>query len=289
MPDATRVTVLGTGIMGGAMSGCLLRAGMNVTVWDRTATRTQALAGQGASVAGSPSEAVSGADFVVTMLADGAAVEEVMVSPGDGLAAMKADSVFVQMGTIGVAATERLADRAKRHQVIYVDAPVSGTREPAERGELLILASGPEEVRDRCAAVFDVLGSRTMWLGGVGAGTRTKLALNHWLCTVIAGLADTLALAEALGLDVGTTAELLGGRMAPPFALPKLEQMVADEYPLAFPLRYAHKDLALLIEAAGQAGGRVDLATEVASRYASAMDLGLGDEDYAAVYRALGR
>lgn len=160
--DDTRVAVLGTGIMGSAMARNLAEAGMQVRAWNRTRSKAEPLAEGGVEVADSPAEAAEGADFLLTMLSDADTVEQAV---GDGaLEALDGDGVWLQMSTVGVEGTGRLAALASQHEVAYVDAPVLGTKQPAEAGQLAVLASGPEEVRARCARVFDVVGAFTMWL-----------------------------------------------------------------------------------------------------------------------------
>lgn len=164
-----RVAVVGTGTMGSAMARNLLRAGLVVDVWDRTPAAAERLAAAGAAAHGRPGEAVAHADVVITMLADAAAVRSVAIDQ-DMLDALQRGAIWAQMATIGVQATEQLAHIVAdaRPEVRFVDAPVSGTRQPAEAGQLLILASGPEVARALLEPVFGVIGSRTLWLGEAG-------------------------------------------------------------------------------------------------------------------------
>src|SRR4051812_37033815 len=171
-----RVAVLGTGIMGAPMARNLARAGHELAVWNRTIQRAEPLAADGARVAATPGEAVADAEAVLTVLTDGAAVEEVMADEGT-LATLPDGCVWIQSSTVGVEACERLGQLADEAGVMYVDAPVVGTKAPAEKGELTVLASGPDDARERCAPVFDAIGSVTRWLGPAGAGTRHKLVL----------------------------------------------------------------------------------------------------------------
>src|SRR4051812_24419575 len=180
------VAVLGTGTMGAPMARNLVDAGLEVRVWNRSIEKARAV--EGASVFDDAAEAVSGADFFVTMLADGDAVEEV-VSGGvlDGAGA------WLQMSTVGLDAYERLAELAADAGVAFVDAPVVGTKQPAEKGELTVLASGPRDVRERARPVFEAVGARTVELGDAGEGTRLKLVINSWLVIMVEGLAETIA------------------------------------------------------------------------------------------------
>jgi 3-hydroxyisobutyrate dehydrogenase len=166
MADDKTVAVLGTGIMGAAMVRNLLSAGIEVRAWNRSREKAEPLAQSGAQVVADPADAARGADFILTMLADADAVEEVL--GGDVLSALAGDGVWLQMSTVGEGGNERLAGLAADLGVAYVDAPVLGTKQPAEQGQLVVLASGPEEVRERSEQVFSAVGSKTVWLGEAG-------------------------------------------------------------------------------------------------------------------------
>ena len=208
-----RVAVLGTGIMGAPMARNLRAAGHEVSAWNRSPEKAEAL--DDIDAHSSIAEAVNGADVVVTMLADGDAVEAVA---GEALAAM-GGAVLAQMSTIGIAASERVAERAQAAEILFVDAPVLGTKQPAEQGALIVLASGPDDVRDRVAPVFDAVGSKTLWLGDAGAGSRLKLVINTWLLSLTEALAEAIALAGALGVDPQTFLDAIdGGPLGLPYA-----------------------------------------------------------------------
>jgi 3-hydroxyisobutyrate dehydrogenase len=229
-----RVAVLGTGTMGGAMARNLIRAGLRVDVWDRTPEATGRLTEAGATAYAAPDEAVAHADVVITMLPDAAAVTSVAIGRRM-LAALRPGTTWAQMGTIGVRATQQLAASVadQRSDVLFVDAPVSGTRQPAEAGQLLILASGPESTRAVLAPVFGAIGSRTLWLGEAGAGSRLKLVLNTWLAFLMEGIAESVALADTIGVDhQALRDELQGSPVNAPVALLKLPKIdVGDESP----------------------------------------------------------
>ncbi len=278
-----RVAVLGTGIMGAPMARNLAAAGHEVSAWNRSREKAEPLAEHGIAVAGSVAEAVAGAEVVVTMLADAPAVEAVAE---EALGALDG-AVLAQMSTIGLAATERLAQRAQAAGVAFVDAPVSGTRQPAEEGKLVVLASGPEEVRERVDPVFDAVGSRTVWLGAAGMGQRLKLVLNAWLLGMTEALAEAIALAEALGLDARTFLETIDGApVGAPYAQLKGPMMIEGEFPPAFPLALAVKDAGLALEAAEGAGLRLAGLAAVRDQMQRAADAGHGDQDMAATIHA---
>ena len=195
-----RVAVIGTGTMGTAMARRLLGAGMQLDVWSRHAASTEPLVDAGASASDRASDAVERADVVITMLPNAEVTTGVMIG-GEVLGAMPPESMWVQMATIGADATERLAmeARTRRPDVTFVDAPVSGSRDPAEKGQLLILASGPPGAAKLLDPVFAALGRATLWLGPAGVGSRMKLALNTWLAFQVEGAAEVAALAAHLG------------------------------------------------------------------------------------------
>lgn len=280
-----RVAVLGTGTMGAGMARSLLRAGLPVDVWNRTPERARGLAAQGATVHTSPAAAVAAADVVITMLADGAAVSGVALTDGM-LRALRPGAVWAQMGTIGVQATSELAAAAaqQRPDVAFVDAPVSGSRAPAEAGELLILASGPAGAQQALAPVFGAIGQSTRWLGATGAGSRMKTVVNAWLIFLVEGAAEIMALAEAVGVDRGAVLDLLGtGRMASPAAAGKARKMAAGDDSPDFPLRWAAKDASLALDAAP---GLAGLAA-IRDRWQALAAAGLGELDMSAARHGL--
>jgi 3-hydroxyisobutyrate dehydrogenase len=278
-----RVAFLGTGIMGAPMARNVRAAGHEVSAWNRSREKAEPLAQDGVAVAGSVAEAVAGADVVVTMLADAQAVEAVVA---EALGALDG-AVLAQMSTIGLAATDRLAERAEAAGVAFVDAPVSGTRQPAEEGKLVVLASGPEAVRERVDPVFDAVGARTVWLGEAGSAQRLKLVLNTWLLGLTEALAESIALAEALGVDPRTFLETIDGApVGAPYAQLKGPMMIDGEFPPAFPLALAAKDAGLALEAAEAAGLRLGALAAVREQMLRAADAGHGDEDMAATIHA---
>lgn len=278
------VAFLGTGRMGGPMAANLARAGLGVRVWNRTSSRAQALATDGALVATSPAEAVRGAAIIVTMLADGPATERAATGPGGFLGAAPG-VIWVQMGTIGIEWTTRLADIAAARGVVFVDAPVSGSEGPARAGQLVILASGPEPVRDDLAPVFDVLGRATAWLGQAGQGTRAKLVLNNWLAGLTEMTAETLSFAGRLGMDPADIVDLLqSSPLGAPYAVQKARVMLAGDFSPAFALKHALKDAELAAQAAQAHGAALPLTSALLPRWRLTAATGHGDDDLAAIY-----
>jgi 3-hydroxyisobutyrate dehydrogenase len=266
----SRVAVLGTGIMGAPMARHLASR-HDVTVWNRTREKAEGL---GATVAGSPAEAVDGADVVITMLADGPAVAAVM----DGIE-LGADQIWWQASTVGVDWIAKLGDR-------LVDGPVLGTRKPAEDGTLTVLASGPG--RERLADVFEPVSAKVVDLGDeIGTGTRMKLVLNTWVLALVEGLAQTIALAEGLHIDPEQFLEIIsGGLMDTPYAHMKGRQMIDRSFEPSFPLALAAKDAGLVAEAAKAAGLELPLPGLIRDQMDKAVEAGHGDRDLAATFLA---
>ncbi len=289
-----RVAVLGTGIMGAPIARNLAAAGHEVRAWNRSADKAQALAasvsgdeasgrGSGVEPAGDIAEAVRGADVVMTMLADATAVEAVA---GEALAAIDG-AVLVQLSTIGPEATARVAEQAKAVGVPFVDAPVLGTKAPAEQGKLVVLASGPEDVRERVAPVFDAIAAKTLWLGEAGAGNRLKLVVNTWLLSLTEGLAESIALAEALGVDPQTFLDAIdGGPVGSPYANVKGKLMIEGDFPPSFPLELALKDARLALAAAEAEGLRLGALEAIVEQMTRAVEAGHGRADMAATIHA---
>jgi 3-hydroxyisobutyrate dehydrogenase len=266
----------------------LLGAGMKVDVWSRHAASTTPLVGAGAVAHDEASDGVKQADVVITMLPTAEITSDVMIG-GEVLRAMPAKSIWVQMATIGATATERLftETRTSRPDVAFVDAPVSGSREPAQQGQLLILASGPPGASELLEPVFEVLGRATLWLGPAGAGSRMKLVLNTWLAFQVEGAAEVAALAGHLGVDPpGLMDALRGNPLASPYALVKLAKMFEQDDHADFSLDLALKDLDLATSEAG--AGVAPLAATIAERWRGLVRNGSSGLDVSAARKGLG-
>ncbi|MBM4796315.1 NAD(P)-dependent oxidoreductase [Streptomyces sioyaensis] len=285
--DTLSVAVLGTGIMGAAMARNLAGAGLDVRAWNRTRARAEPLAADGIRVTGTPAEAVDGADVVLTMLLDGPAVLDALHQAAP---ALPPGALWLQMSTVGPEGLAPLARFAGEHGLRFVDAPVLGTKDPAEKGELTILAAGPQDVRERAERIFGVVGSRTQWVGedaADGAASRLKLVVNTWVLTVISGTGETLALAKGLGVDPRDfLAAVAGGALDLPYLRLKSELILSENYPASFTVSAARKDARLITEAAQNAGVHVDLLAGAAERFRRAEGQGHGDKDASAAYYA---
>jgi 3-hydroxyisobutyrate dehydrogenase len=286
--ENAQVAVLGVGIMGSAMARNLLAAGLRTTVWDRSSSATAVLAEAGALAAASPEEAVKDARVVITMLPTADVVESVIFGSG-AAEAFPEGAAWAQMGTIGVAATTETVRRLGqlRPGVMFVDAPVSGSKAPAEAGQLLILASGPPAAAAVVDPAFSAIGRKTVWLGEAGQGSRMKLVVNAYMSTLIEGVAEALELAGQLGVDTGKLAEAIeGGPLDAPIADAKLHKMERGDFAPEFPLEWALKDVDLAIGAAGR--DTLPLLNALSRQWRAAVEAGHGREDVSAARLALG-
>jgi 3-hydroxyisobutyrate dehydrogenase len=282
------VAVLGTGIMGSAMARRLAGAGLRTTVWDRSPRATAPLGAAGAVVAASPRDGVAGSRVVITMLPTAEVVDSVMFA-GGVTEAFAEGTVWAQMGTIGVEATIAAAGRLAqtRPDVLFVDAPVSGSKGPAEAGQLLILASGPPAAQAVVEPAFAAIGRKTVWLGAAGQGSRMKLVVNAYMSTLIEGVAEALELASRLGIDAAGLAEAIeGGPLDAPIADAKLHKMQSGDFAPEFPLEWALKDVDLAIAAAGD--DRLPLLEALSRQWRAAVAAGHGRDDVSAARLALG-
>jgi 3-hydroxyisobutyrate dehydrogenase len=279
---SSTVAVLGAGgTMGLGMSRNIQKAGMQVRAWNRSREKAEPLAGDGITVVDSPTGAVDGADIVLTMLSDGDAVLEVA---DQSLPSARDGAIWLQMSTIGLSATDRCIAAAGSAGVVLVDAPVLGTKQPAEDGKLVVLASGPDEAREHVNPVFDAVGQKTLWIGGAGMGNRLKVAINVWTISVVEGAAEALALAEGLGLDPKLVLETVsGGPLDLPYLQIKGNMMIERSFDPSFRLTLAAKDARLAVEAADSAELDLPLVDTIARRLAAGSDEH-GDKDLSATF-----
>jgi len=221
---------------------------------------------------------------IVTMLSDADATIAAMQGP-DGGAAGSEGAVWVQMGTLGVEGAERCAELARDRGLEYVDAPVLGTKGPAEEGRLVVLASGPEARRELLEPFFDAVGKRTIWLGAAGEGSKLKVVVNSWLCSITEGTAEMLRLAAALGLEPQLVLDAIeDGPLDAPYMRMKGEEMIKGDYAPSFKLWLATKDARLAADAGAAAGAEIPVIEAIAAQM-EAVAAEHPDEDVAALFR----
>ncbi|MFF7245398.1 NAD(P)-dependent oxidoreductase [Embleya sp. NPDC008237] len=286
-PVRPTVAVLGTGIIGAAIARNLSRNDFTVRAWNRTPAKAAALTADGVTAADTPTDAVSGADIVVTVLNDGPRVLDAMRAAVPGL---RAGAVWVQISTVGIDALDELSAFAREHELLLVDAPVQGTRGPAEQGQLVVLAAGAPASREVVQPLFDTIGRRTLWVGEdgtSGAATRLKLVLNTWVLALTHGVGEALALAKGLDVDPQLFLEVVGGGpMDNAYFQLKSAAILSDDYTTSFSVDNAEKDARLVLQAADHAGIHMDVVAAGAERLRRASAQGHGDKDMAAGYFA---
>lgn len=277
-----RVAMLGTGIMGSGMARSLRSADLEVNVWNRHPEGAAPLADCGARVFDSADDAVRDADAVVTMVRDADAVLEVM-EPLAG--ELTEGAVWLQMSTIGPDGTARVAAFARERGLAFLDAPVLGTKAPAETGKLVVVVSGDRSLEQRVGPVLGALGSRTLWVGDEpGPASALKLVVNSWVASLNAATAQAVALGRGLGLDPGLFLEAIeGGPSDSAFAHMKGELMLSGDFPPSFAVDGVAKDVRLMREAAARAAVDTGLLDQLLALYQRASERGHGEDDMAAV------
>jgi 3-hydroxyisobutyrate dehydrogenase len=273
--------------MGTGMARSLLREGHDVTVWNRSQEKAKPLADDGATVADSAAGAVAGAEVVITMLFD---IEPVLSVMAEVAESWPTGAVWVQSSTVGVEGTRRVEAFARERGIDVLDAPVLGTKAPAENGQLVWLVSGPSSLRERVAGPLDAMGARTQWVSEtLGDASKLKLAVNAWIGTMVNGTAQSVALARGLGLDASQfLAAVEGQAVDSPYVQLKGKAMLSGDYTPSFELDGVIKDMNLVRDAMTEAGTSSALADAIADRLAAASSSGHGEKDMAAVVHAYG-
>src|SRR5271154_228891 len=288
MADRTpRLAVLGLGTMGQGMASSALRAGIPTVVWNRDPDVARRFAERGAEVMSTAAAAVKTADVCITMVTDAEAVMAIADEYGM-LKALPSGAVWAQMSTIGVDATETIDSMVndRRPDITFIDAPVSGSKVPAEQGKLTIFSSGPQAARPKIEPIFAAIGQRTVWVGPVGNGSRMKLVNNTLLAFSAEGVANALALAHRLGLSTqGILEAFEGGPLISPWEAGKFRRIEDEDYSPEFPLRLALKDVHLALEHGGS--DRFAVLTSLAREWDQIVAQGVGDEDITVVTRIL--
>lgn len=274
------VAVLGTGLIGAGVARNLAKQGFQVRAWNRTASKAVAIEGPGLSVFDSVAAAVEGASYIVTVLKDGASVAAALEA---GAGHFQAGALWLQLSTVGLVAIEGLSRLAEQQRLVLFDAPVQGSRQPAEQGQLLVLASGPLAHRAAAQAIFDAIGKRTIWVSEqVGQSSRLKLALNNWVFALTHGLAESLALAESLDVDPAVFVDAIsGGPLDCGYFQFKSQAMREGNFTPSFSVANAVKDAQLIGAAARAAGLKLPVAEAGLQRLERVLAAGHGEDDIA--------
>jgi 3-hydroxyisobutyrate dehydrogenase len=282
-----KVSVLGLGLMGRAIALRLRQQGLDVTGWNRSPEKAEALAEGGIKVAASPAEAIAASEISVLVLSDAAAISETLFD-GDGPESFEGH-VFVQMGTISPAQSRDIAGRVSAQGGQYLESPVLGSLPEAREGKLIVMAGGDASLFRHCLPVLQALSRDPRLIGAVGQGAALKLAMNQLIAGLTATFSLSLGLVRAEKIEVAEFMRLLRGSAlyAPTFDK-KLDKYMSGEYGEAnFPLKHLLKDLRLFQEVAGQVGLDTTLTETIEAACVRSLDQGFGDQDYSAVYEAL--
>jgi glyoxylate/succinic semialdehyde reductase len=284
-----KIGFVGLGIMGNAMAANLVKGGFEVTVWNRSADKSALLAEKGARVAATPREAAEASDIVIAMLSNSAAVESVRDGEDGIVAGLRAGSGYVDMSTIDAETSLESARLAHSKGALFLEAPVAGSKKPAEDGTLTIMAAGDRQLYETAMPVFEKLGKKIMFIGETGSAAKMKLANNLVMGGVLVALCEGLALASASGIDPQQLLEVLdSGAVSNPMFRLKGPQILANgEFPPAFPLKHMQKDLRLALRLAEEVGQPLYSTATVNELFKSAQAAGLGDCDLAAVRRVI--
>jgi 3-hydroxyisobutyrate dehydrogenase-like beta-hydroxyacid dehydrogenase len=283
-----KVGFIGLGNMGSPIARRLIQAGHTLTVYNRTQSRAEPFASLGAKIAGIPAEAAANAEALITMLADDAAVEAVIFSPGNIIETLSAGAVHISMSTISVGLSRRLAESHREKQQHYLAAPVFGRPDAAAAAKLFIVAAGPSEQIERCRPLFDAIGQKTFIAGEEAhAANVIKLAGNFLITTVIESLAEAFAFGRKFGVDPHTFLDILTGSLFSAPVYRTYGSMIASDKfePAGFKLPLGLKDNRLLLAAAEEAAVPMPMASLVHDRFVAALAQGLGEADWAAIAR----
>jgi len=279
---------IGTGIMGSAMAANLVHAGHSVAVWNRTSEKLEPLLALGAIPCASPAEVVSASEITFSMLADPDAALEVALGADGVIGATAPGHDYIEMSTIDDVTSKRIAAEVRATGARFLEAPVSGTKKPAEDGQLIIMAAGDADLFEDARPAFDAMGKLAVHLGEVGAGARMKLVINSIMAGVMVAQSEGFALAEKAGLDVQILLELLDvGVVSSPLLRAKGPQIIERQYPASFPLKHMQKDLRLTLALADQVGQPLDSTATVNQTFMRARVAGLGDQDFSAVHEVV--
>ena len=282
------IAFLGLGIMGSRMAHNLLKAGVKLTVWNRSQEASIPLAEAGAQVASSVAEAVAEADMVFTMLAKPEAVEEVMMAAGEGLSRMKPGSLWVDCSTVNPSFSKLAAQVADSHGVRFMDAPVAGTKPHAHNAELVFFVGGNTTDVEAASPFMDMMGRKVMHIGEVSKGASFKMLVNSMLAQSMLIFSETLLLGESMGLDPDFLLKMLPNLVvAAPFTKAKAEMIREENYEVQFPLELMHKDLHLASLCGYETGQALPFTNAAKERFADAVQAGYGRLDFAAIHKFL--
>jgi len=283
-----KIGFLGLGIMGGAMAANILRAGYPLMVYNRTAAKSEALAQMGAGVASNPRHLAQATEVIIAMVTGPEALNALLWGPEGAAGAFNAKKVFINMSSVSPRFTRELAERLAPTGVTVIDAPVSGTKKPAEDGTLAILAAGREEAVTGLEPLFLTMGKKVIYCGPLGQGSMMKMFINLLLGVMMAGFAECLNFGRLGGLDFEAMLDTVSsGAMNTPMFQVKAGNLRDKNYPAAFPFKHLAKDAKFVVDTAYETGAPVPLGQMLLHLYRLGVAQGWGDEDISAIARVM--
>ncbi len=281
-----KIAFLGLGIMGSRMSERLIRAGYDVTVWNRTAGKAEGLKKLGAREAVSPKDAATGADVAITMLADPASVEAVAIGDGGLIDGLKSGAVYIDMTTVSPATSRKLGEAAGRKRVAFLDAPVTGSKPAAASGELVLMVGGEASILDQVRPILQAMSKKIVYMGPVGAGSLMKLVNNLSMAGAMAAFFEGFTLGRLGGLSGEAILEVLtSGALASPLLRLKGEAVLKGNFEPLFSLKHMAKDIHLAVDESAQEGLNAPISHLLDTLFQTAQRQGLGEADYAALIK----
>lgn len=282
------VGFLGLGIMGKAMSLRLLRHGFKVTVWNRTLSKCDELVENGASVGETPAAVIKKCKYTIAMLSDPSAALSVVFEKDGVLEEICNGKAYIDMSTVDADTSTKINEAITGKGGRFLEGPVSGSKKPAEDGQLIILAAGEQALYNDVIPAFDVLGKKSFFLGDVGNGAKMKLVVNMIMGSMMNAFSEGLVLAGESGLSQQTLLDVLdlGAIAAPMFKL-KGPSMIKSSFPPAFPLKHQQKDMRLALSLGDENAVSMPIAAASNEAFKKARSLGLGDHDFSAVYEVV--
>lgn len=283
-----KIGFIGLGIMGSRMAANLQKAGHELTVYNRDKSKCKALVDAGAKLAETPKAAAAGMAFVITMVADPAAVQAVALGEDGLLEGLDENAIWIDCSTVGAKESIALAAQTTVKGYRFLEAPVTGSKMPAQTGELTFLVGGPDQLVAEAQPLFDIMGAKTVHVGDYGSAGALKLVLNHLLGVSMAAFSEGIALGEALGIPAEKLFDtLLGTPLVPPYLSIKKPKIIDGDLEADFPLKWMNKDLSLVCDAAYENNVAMPLANSAKELYRLAQKHGHAEHDFAAVYEFL--
>lgn len=271
---------VGLGRMGQIMCEHILNAGFPLTVYNRTKAKAEGILAKGANWANSPAELAQSADIILTILTDDTAVEQVYLGENGLLSADIPNRLLIEMSTIRAEVIMKVAEQSKAHGAQFLDAPVSGTLEPARLGQLMTMVGGDAADLERARPVFETFSRRIVHMGGTGRGTIMKLSLNMGMAIFWAGLAESLAMGSQAGLSIEQMLDIyLDSPVAPPALRGKVPLLLGQEHEVAFDVTGVRKDLLAMVSTAQSYGVSAATGASAAALFSAATAAGYGDKD----------